>query len=72
MADSGMEPSGPGIWLLDKNGVVLDGPVPLDDTSRYHTFWGPLGLFWEGDAYSMLWNTWPDEYILYRRFRVSG
>ena len=42
------------------------------DASGYDIcFWGALGVFWEEDAYALLWNTWPDEYILYRRFRVE-
>ena len=51
-------------------GNLLDGPMPA--ASGYGIcFWGALGVFWEGDAYALLWNTWPDEYMLYRRFRVE-
>jgi hypothetical protein len=59
----------PKVLLLAMDGTLLDGPMPA--ASRYDiTFWGALGVFWEGDAYALLWNTWPEEYILYRRFRV--
>ena len=59
----------PKVLLLDMAGNLLDGPMPA--ASGYDIcFWGALGVFWEGDAYALLWNTWPDEYVLYRRFRV--
>ena len=65
-------PPVPGLWLLDLAGDILDGPVILDERGDYHMFWDALGLFWEGDAYAVLWNTWPSEFVLYRRFRVEG
>jgi len=59
----------PMVLLLDMGGNLLDGPMPA--ASGYSCFWGALGVFWEGDAYALLWNTWPNEYIFYRRFRVE-
>jgi hypothetical protein len=65
----GFDPSSPKVLLLAMDGTLLDGPMPAAEGYDI-TFWGALGIFWEGDAYALLWNTWPDEYILYRRFLV--
>jgi hypothetical protein len=69
----------PHVHLLDLEGHPLDVPIPLSglcpdspywpcDVPYYH--WRGSSVFWEGDAYSAIWNTWPEMIVAYRRFLV--
>jgi hypothetical protein len=54
--------------LLDLSGASLCPPAQV--SSRSHEFGRGMAVFWEGDAYSALWNPWPLEVVAYRRFLV--
>lgn len=60
----------PTLVLLDRLGLVLGGPTRMPGYEDAFVFWNPMGVFWEGDAYGVLWNTWPREAVLYSRWRI--
>jgi hypothetical protein len=47
------------------------GPFePCGECTKGSGFWRGMAAFWEGDAYALLWNTWPDAMVADRRFLV--
>jgi hypothetical protein len=60
----------PTLVLLDRLGLVVGGPTRMPGYEDAFVFWNPMGVFWEGDTYGVLWNTWPREAVLYSRWVV--
>ena len=64
--------------LLALDGTALGESLPLSRSCVWDpppctegpAFWRGMAVFWEGDAYSAIWNTWPDAMVAYRRFLV--
>jgi hypothetical protein len=58
----------PHLYLLDLEGHAMGSSHPLTDTwvDDPHQV---IGIFWEGDAYAVLWTHWQG--VMYRRFRVE-
>jgi hypothetical protein len=58
----------PNVILLDLEGNVLDGPVSVPDTSEFNPV---LGVFWEGDAYGVIWQNGTEDLVYYQRFLIN-
>jgi hypothetical protein len=58
--------SGTYLYLFDLAGNLLDEPQRLEPTLEAEY---TASVFWEGDAYAVLWNE--DGGIMYRRYRVD-
>ncbi|MBI5502880.1 MAG: hypothetical protein HY907_21730 [Deltaproteobacteria bacterium] len=64
--------------LLALDGALLGDAVPVSHSCVWDpppctdgpAFWRGMAVFWEADAYSAIWNTWPDAMVAYRRFLV--
>jgi hypothetical protein len=54
----------PKAHLMDLLGEPMDYPERI-------TTWRGAAVVWEGDAYGVLWNTWPDMRVASRRFLVE-